>query len=395
MDSVDEGGYGIPGSNARIEGDCFLADFPLFGADLDVRRDGDALVGFFNHRSIASSITLMQVEIVPPSRPQEEALVRDYEIQQVEFAGGEDGVMLAGELTMPSDGGPFPGLVLITGTGEQNRDEELLKHKPFLILSDHLTRNGFAVLRYDDRGFGESSGDFATATTEDFAADAAAALAFLRAQSRVDPERVGYVGHSEGALIAPIATQVEQAQFMVLLAGPTQKLVDVMVRQARDIGAADEASELQLQAQEMMQRLIFQAVREAESPEAAREAALQVLISAGLPPAAAEAQVSRLASPWFMWLMDYDPVPALEAFAGPVLALYGEKDLAVAPGANAPAMEAALSDPASSVQTLTGLNHVFQPAESGSPSEYHDIETTFDPRALMIISDWLTDVTTP
>ena len=391
LDVPEQGAIGLAGKAGRIDEDGnFQVDFPMIGASLNLAREDDKLVGVF-FQGIPLPVTFGPADDLPaPIRPQEDALVRDYVIQEVTFPGGADGVTLSGELTRPKGDGPFPGAVLISGSGPQDRNEELMAHKPFLILSDYLTRNGYAVLRYDDRGTAESTGEWDSATTQDFANDAAAALAFLRTQEGIETARAGYVGHSEGGFIAPLATKVEPANFMVFLAGPSQPLPDVIIRQSIDMGKAAGTPEAVLTQQTEMQANLFDALKSVPTSDEAYDVAKQILTESGLvPPAAIEAQAERMSSPWMLWMMTFDPRPEIAAYNGPILALFGDKDLQVAPDANETDMRLALKHPKSVVKTLPGLNHLFQPAETGAMTEYYSIETTFDESAMAEIVAWL------
>ncbi len=380
LDSPLQGAMGIPGENARIEEGAFKASFPVVGAEFMAEPgEGDTLKAAW-----------MQGLPLPIAfnRPQEPT-ERPYVIEEVSFPGGAEGVTLAGELTLPEGEGPFPAVVLISGSGPQDRNEELMNHKPFLIISDDLTRKGFAVLRYDDRGVADSTGDHSLATTEDFAMDAAAALAFLKTDGRVDAARTAYVGHSEGGIIAPLAAPVERPAAMVLLAGPTETLASVAVYQSRELVLADGGTQAQADAAADALEQAFGLLRANEDLDTVLEKTIALYEDAGLPRGMAESRARFTASPWMKWVMDYDPVPALEAYDGPVLALFGGLDKQVAPSENAAAMEEALSYPGSEVVVLEGLNHLFQPAQTGGMAEYATIEITFDEKALDTVSDWL------
>jgi pimeloyl-ACP methyl ester carboxylesterase len=312
----------------------------------------------------------------------------------VTFPGGAEGVTLAGELTMPREGGPFPTLIMITGSGPQTRDEEISGHKVFLVLSDFLTKRGFAVLRYDDRGVGESTGDFTTATTEDFALDAAAAMRWLKAEEHIDTSRAGYVGHSEGGWIAPLAVQTEDAAFMVLLAGPAENIVDTVIRQNADMPRAEGKSGDWVALNVSATQGLMDIFKSARTPDEAHARALahyaRYQKKLGLPANQLEASLELVPPAWWIWAVKYDdPLPALRAFEGPVLAVFGEKDTQVSASANAPIMEDVLSNDASTVLTLPGLNHLFQPSKTGAISEYWRIRTTFDESAMEATADWL------
>ncbi|MEM5515880.1 alpha/beta fold hydrolase [Henriciella sp. AS95] len=392
MDSPAQSVNGIPGEGAKIEEGVFSAEFPALGATFTMRPgEGDEMNGVWL-QGMPMPFTLKPGDRSPELDRPQEPKSQDYVVEAVRVPGAEDGVMLAGELTLPEGEGPFPAAVLISGSGPQDRNEELAGHKPFLVIADDLTRKGYAVLRYDDRGFGESTGDFGQATTEDFALDAAAALAYLKADPRIDPERTAYIGHSEGGLAAPLATQTEEAAALVLLAGPAVTLGEVMLEQSEDISRAAGASDSAVEASANFSRKTFNLIREGMSEEEMRAALKEIIADSGLPPSLEDSTFKQIQGPWLAWALDYDPVPALEAYQGPVLALYGSKDLQVSAQTSAPLMEEALSNPQSEVVVLDGLNHLFQPAGTGSPDEYISIETTFDPVALDTMSDWLDDV---
>ena len=389
LDSPDQGAFGIEATRVLQANDTLAIEFAVIAAEFMLSREGDTLLGEFTQGATIPVTFTPAEDTPPPARPQEEALVRDYQILPVTFPGGAPDVTLAGELTIPNGDGPFPAAVLISGSGPQDRNEELMAHKPFLILSDHLTKSGYAVLRYDDRGTAESTGDHDAATTQDFATDAAAALAFLRDQTGIDATHAGYIGHSEGGLIAPLATQIEEADFMVLLAGPAVPLSDVILQQSRDIAAAQGAPEQALAAQDDILTRVFEAMRASDGMDGLSNSITTLLVEDGAPEAQAKLQTERFATNWMYWAFDYDPVPALEAYEGPVLGLFGETDLQVSAEASAPVMKAALSHPSSTIKTLDGLNHLFQPSETGLPGDYAKIETTFDEGALAEISNWL------
>lgn len=392
MDSPDQGAMGIAGENASVEDGTFQASFPVIGARFTMTPgDGEEMKGAWI-QGLPMPFALTRGNNVPARARPQEPQTRDYVVETVSFPGGADDVELAGELTLPAGDGPFPALVLISGSGPQDRNEELMGHRPFLVLSDHLTRSGYAVLRYDDRGFSESTGDYASATTRDFADDAAAALAYLKADARIDAARTAYVGHSEGGLVAPMATQVEPAAALVLLAGPAVPLSDVLLRQTADIMRVEGASEEDIETALAVNQSAFDIARAGNEDADALEAEMKAaFVSSGVNETMAENMSERMTGPWMAWIMDYDPVPALEAYDGPVLALFGSMDVQVAPDASEGIMREALSHPDSDVVTLDGLNHLFQPAETGAMSEYLEIETTMDPAALEAVSDWLDD----
>jgi len=315
------------------------------------------------------------------------------------------GVTLAGTLTLPAGDGPHPAVLLVSGSGPQDRDETLLGHKPFLVLADHLTRNGIAVLRLDDRGIGRSTGSFAAATSEDFARDAAEAVRWLRARPEVADGAVGIVGHSEGGLIAPMVARGDpELAFVVLLAGPGIPSADLIVMQGQLIGRAGGDSERELERTAALQREMFAAIAQTADSAAlhARMREIGARFQASLTPeerampessdATMQASIGALISPWYRWFVRYDPEPALRATRVPVLALNGALDLQVPADENLAGIARALAAGGNrdvTVEKLPGLNHLFQTARTGAPSEYAEIEETMSPVVLQRVTAWI------
>lgn len=368
----------------------------------DVMIEGDKGKGTLRQSGMTFPLTMERTEAggAKPNRPQEPKPPFAYEVRDVTFAGGAEGVTLAGTITMPAGDGPFPAVVLVSGSGPQNRDEELMGHKPFAVIADHLTTHGIAVLRYDDRGFGDSTGDFASATTTDFADDAEAAVEFLRGQDRINPDRVGIVGHSEGGLVAPIvAARNKHVAFIVLLAAPGVPGDEVLVRQAseaRRLGGLDE--EAIARAAEVQAELL--ALVKAEGDETRVRELMRRLIeiesggvlSGETLESTAAAQMRTIRSPWFLEFLRLDPREALRRVTIPVLVMNGELDRQVLHDQNVPEIERALAEAGNkdvTVRVLPGLNHLFQTAETGGFAEYATIEETFAPAALEALAEWI------
>jgi len=294
-------------------------------------------------------------------------------------------------------------VVLISGSGPQDRDETIFGHRPFLVLADHLTNRGVAVLRFDDRGVGESEGTFGTATSEDFASDVRAALSYLRSRPEIRPDGMGLMGHSEGGLIAPmVAVEEDDVTFVVMLAGPGVTGEEILYEQGELISAAAGQAPDVIAANRLLQATMFSIVEDHSVSEALPllEAALRDQLPAGLTEDGADqfvrGQIAQVNSPWFRFFLTYDPAPALRRVSVPVLALNGSLDLQVPPDQNLPAIRSALEEGGNADITLIeleGLNHLFQPATTGSPTEYVQIETTFDSGALDRISEWVLRVT--
>lgn len=399
LDSPDQGAFGIPVDEVAVDGGKVRLGVTAIGATFAGEVAGDRLDGTFTQRGVAAPLTLERLvgELAPAAkRPQDPEPPYPYEVEEVRVPS-VPGVTLAGTYTRPRGEGPFPAVALITGSGPQDRDEALLGHRPFLVLADHLTRAGVAVLRTDDRGVGKSTGDFDAATSLDFAEDAAHALAWLAA--RPETGAVGWVGHSEGGVVGPLAQvraadALPRADFLVLLAGPAVSGGDVLVEQGALIGAAEGApAEVVEQNRALTAAVVARVV--AGGPDVEADVRALFLASPGaseLTSDQVDATVSELTSPWFRWFLAYDPAPTLRALDVPVLALFGELDLQVPPNQSAETMRALLGK-RGTVEVLPGLNHLFQPAKTGAPSEYGSIETTMDPAALDRISVWILDVT--
>jgi pimeloyl-ACP methyl ester carboxylesterase len=308
-------------------------------------------------------------------------------------------------LTLPRSGGPFPAVLLITGSGPQDRDETIFGHKPFLVLADYLTRRGVAVLRVDDRGVGGSTGNVQDATSADFADDVLAGVEFLRGRKEINASQIGLLGHSEGGIIAPlVASRSRDIAFIVLLAGTGLPGDEILYQQAAAILKLTGADAESLARQKALQERMFVVLRQ-EKDRAAAETKLRAAV-AGLTPKAGkeeksevveaqpllEGQIQMALTPWFRHFLDYDPRPALRKVTCPVLALNGEKDVQVDARANLRAIEAALREGGNkdvTTQELPNLNHLFQTCKTGSVSEYSAIEETLAPVALETIAKWI------
>jgi uncharacterized protein len=402
LDSVTQAAYGIPVTDFARDGE--MIGFRVPAANVTYRgrlsADGDAMSGQWTRPGFPDAEVGFQrtaAVVTGPNRPQEPTGPFPYTVETVRFDNSEaEGVTLAGTLTIPAGDGPFPAAILISGSGPQDRDETVWTHRPFAVLADHLTRNGIAILRYDDRGFAESTGDFAASTSLDFASDTEAALAWLEARPEIDTSAIGLIGHSEGGLIAPIvAADNDAVAFLVLLAGPGTTGEQIILDQSLAAARAGGRSEEEL---DVLARLIPQitgTVSAAADEEAARSAlnALftdETLALLGAAPAQRELLVSQNVRAWQRTFLQHDPADYLSRLDQPVLALNGSLDLQVIPGANLAGLEAGLAGNADvTVLELEGLNHMFQTAQTGMIAEYAEIEETFAPHALDLISDWI------
>ncbi|MGA2633896.1 MAG: alpha/beta hydrolase [Terracidiphilus sp.] len=341
---------------------------------------------------------------VEHKRPQEAAIAtrpRPYSERGVRFDNPAGHNQLAGTLNVPNGKGPFPAVVLVSGTGHNTRDEDVWSHKIFLVLADALSRKGIAVLRYDKRGVGGSTGDYDAATTVDFASDAEAAVTWLKAQPEIDPHHVGVLGHSEGGIIAPaVAAEDESVAFVVMIAGPTIRGDKLFVLQsamtAKTYGAPDDY----IAKRKLFDQALYDAIISAPSDAVALDRA-KAIVAKGVADKVIDSNEAGTlpqddARPWERYFLAYDPAPTLAKLKIPVLALNGSLDVQVPAKENlAAAREALKTNPNAIVIELPGMNHLLQDAKTGSPNEYNDIEETMSPTALKIICDWVSTQTRP
>ncbi|HTW78531.1 MAG TPA: alpha/beta fold hydrolase [Terracidiphilus sp.] len=332
-------------------------------------------------------------------RPQEEKIAAGllpYEQRQVVFENALAHNRLAGTLSLPEGSGPFPAVVLVSGTGHNTRDEEVSGHEVFVVLADALSRRGFAVLRYDKRGVGGSTGNFDAATTEDFASDADAAVRWLCAQPMIDSRRVGILGHSEGGIIAPmVAVSDSKVAFVVMIAGPALRGDKLFVLQSAMTARAYGAPEDYIARRMIFDQTLYDAVIAAPSASAALESAQRIVAEGVAEKLVDENEAKTLAqdvtSAWERYFLAYDPAPALARLSVPVLAMYGSLDVQVPGMEDLVAASKALKSNANAVVVLLpGKNHLMQDATTGAPNEYNDIEETMSPAALGVIVDWAT-----
>jgi hypothetical protein len=408
IDSPDQGAKGIPTSKVTYRNDSLIVEVSRLRAIFRgaISPDLTTITGSWRQLTFTLPLTVTrQRQKVSLLRPQEPVPPFPYRTEKVTIRNPIAGFDLSGTLTLPEGKGPFPAVVLISGSGPQNRDEEVMGHKPFLVLSDYLTRKGFAVLRYDDRGIGKSGGKFQEATTIDFTADAEAVLSFLKKHPDIDSARTGVIGHSEGALVASIiAAQEPQLPFVVLMAGPGMKGEDIILRQTELISRNMGISEEVIKGNVAVNQSLYEVVKKnADTAKAASK--MSALLTRfnkkhesdttyqKISPQEIKGMISTLNSPWFRCFLTLDPQEYLTKVRCPLLAVTGSLDLQVPADDNLKAIESAQLIAGNSDYTvveLPGLNHLFQPAKTGGPEEYASIEQTIAPEALDTIGNWLT-----
>jgi hypothetical protein len=406
IDIPQQGAKGLPLKNVSHQPPRIRFDLPAGStvATFDGERRGDEIAGSFTQGGAAGTFRLNR-RAAAPVRTEAPLPYREEEVAYSTPAGS-----FACTLTLPPR--PVAAVMLLTGSGAQNRDEELLGFKPFRLIADHLSRAGVATLRCDDRGIGGTTAPPAQATTSDFADDAVAAVAFLRARPGLGTLPVGLLGHSEGGVAAPLAaTRGGKVAFLVLVSAPGVTGERVMLDQAERIGRAGGVSDADVSAESALQQRLFRAARSGAGwDEVAAEArALAMTKLQALPEQQRRAlgdlgayadraiagQLAMARSPWFSFFLDHDPAVVLAQVRCPVLALFGEKDLQVAAGPNRDAIAAALARGGNTrvtTRVLAGANHLYQQAVTGSPSEYATLAKEFVPELLPAISEWILGV---
>lgn len=410
MDSPDQQAKGIPVSATTFENSNLKLVVAKAGLEYSGTLKGQMIEGTLRQSGMEFPMNLSREVIEKPvvKRSQEPSKPYPYYSEEVTFQNGNANITLAGTLTLPQREGNFPAVILISGSGPQNRDEELLGHKPFLVISDYLTRNGIAVLRYDDRGVAQSKGDFKTATTVDFASDVESAIAFLKTRKEINKSKIGLIGHSEGGIIAPmVAAKLKEVNFIVLLAGTGIRGDKLLLLQQEAIAKASGTSDEAIQRNREINTKAFEMVFKSASTEALKRDLEKYLKETSVNNPSVNKggmtddqfialQIAQVTSPWMQYFIKYDPAPTLEKVKCPVLAVNGEKDLQVPPKVNLPAIEKALKAGGNkqvTIKEFPGLNHLFQECKTGAPAEYAEIDQTFSPLVLEVIGKWIIEKT--
>lgn len=400
VDSPDQGARGIPVNDLRFEDGKLSFAIKAIRATYRAKLDDDMLVGRWRQSGSGLKLDLKKVDApTTVHRPQTPKPPYPYAQTEVSFSSRDGAANLAGTLTMPAGDGPFTALVLVSGSGPQDRDSTLFDHRPFAVMADYFTQRDIAVLRFDDRGVGASTGDRAAATIDDFVEDVHGAIALLAA--RADIDQIGILGHSEGALVADVtAGQTTDVKWIIRLAGPAVSGRDVLITQSAAVfsaGGGDEtllgqmqhlnetlydmaASDLDADALQSKAKTFLE--RERDSMDSNTRAAL------GLPDDVTQ-MVGAISTPWFRHFLRHDPAVDLAQLTIPVLALFGARDLQVLAQHSAPVCERVLTHARSSTRVYANLNHLFQNAATGSPSEYGALEETIDQDVLDDVVNWI------
>lgn len=409
MDSPDQGANGIPVDKVTLDGNELTIEMPKMGIKYtsNLNEDGTEIDGTFNQGPMSLPLKMTREKVAKKElvRPQEPKTF-DYQQEEVKFENLKGGHHLAGTLTIPKDGKFEEVVILISGSGPQDRNEELLGHKPFLVLSDHLTKRGIAVLRYDDRGVAKSTGTFKGSTSRDFADDASAAVSFLKKRKDMAGKKIGLCGHSEGGMIAPVvASENSNVDFIVLLAGPGIKIPELMKLQTDKISEAEGVPEDMRKLNAVIIDKAFNFVHDNKenSKEDLKKGLTQILSDGfeSLPASEKEKmekdefmeeELNMMLDDWFLYFMQFDPADYLTKVKCPVLAVNGELDLQVTAKENLEGIKKSLEKAGNknvTIKEFKGLNHLFQKTETGAPSEYAKLEETFNQETMKFVSDWI------
>ena len=401
LDSPDQGAKGLPTASTTFENNTLQINIPNLNASYkgELRSDGK-LYGTFT-QGMAIPLNMEKGELIKTKRPQEPQPPYPYKAEDIKFRNDKAGINLAGTLSLPSTGAKHPAIILVTGSGAQNRDEELMGHKPFLVIADYLTREGFAILRYDDRGVDKSEGVQKNATSADFATDTEAALKYLKSRNDINPSKIGIIGHSEGGMIAfMLAAKSKDIAFIVSMAGPGFRIQDLMLKQAEMVMKSNGMTDVDWKTQEPALRdryaLLTQDMPAGELRQKLIDDVMKTIPENMRDNENAKTRVNAeldvMTSPWYIYYMKYDPINDLKNIKCPVFAINGEKDIQVPANLSLPAIEKAIkSNGNQNVKTKNypGLNHLFQHCKTCKVDEYGDIEETISPEVLKDIKDWL------
>jgi len=399
MDSPSQGAKGIPLNSINFDNAKLTFSITNIGVEYEGVWQSDSIVGTFKQSGMSFPLTFLPAKESPKllTRLQEPTLPYPYHAEDLRFENKKSGITLAGTLTLPKEGNKFPAVVLVSGSGPQNRDEEVFGHKPFLVLSDYLTRNGIAVLRYDDRGVAESGGNYQTATLQDFATDATAAVNYLKTRKEINPEKIGIIGHSEGGIIAFMLAGESGSDlaFIVTMAGMAIPGDSLMRMQRYAISKTMGISDALIEQNEAVvgiaysiansysQDFILQNMDNLINEAIPDSLKMNINIRLGLQQA-----VKQIMAPEILSLMNFNPSDALKSIKCPVFALNGEKDLQVPADINLDRVKALVKGPVT-VKKYPNLNHLFQHCTTGLPSEYGNIEETISPEVLNDIATWI------
>ena len=401
FDSPGQGALGIPFTSAVRNENTITLSADNIAATYTATLENEKLNGIWKQGVNEFELVMSRTdqEVKGPNRPQEPKGALPYKAEDVLFENSAAEITLAGTLTIPKGNGSFPAVILISGSGPQDRDEYFMGHRPFLVIADHLTRHGIAVLRYDDRGFGESTGNHSSATSLDFASDAAAAVAYLQTRKEIDNDHIGLAGHSEGGLIAPIvAADNSDVSFIILIAGPGVSGVEIQKQQVDSFAPMMGLSPEQIEEEKQNIEQIAAIVRENDLGEELNKKITEFFLSK-MPEGDTFMGMNKdefitqklieINRPWYKYFIDHDPVEFLKEVSVPILAINGSKDIQVSPQNLEYIREATSHNNQVTITKYPGMNHLFQKCSTCMMAEYSTIETTISPIVLNDMSTWI------
>lgn len=404
FDSPGQGASGIPFTSAVRNENTITLSADNIAATFTAALENEKLNGIWKQGVNEFELVMSRTdkEIKGPNRPQEPKGALPYKAEEVFFENSADDISLAGTLTIPKGKGPFPAVILISGSGPQDRDEYFMSHRPFLVIADHLTKQGIAVLRYDDRGFGESTGNFGSATSLDFASDAASAVDYLNTRVEIDNDHIGLAGHSEGGLIAPIvAAYNADVAFIILLAGPGVTGVEIQKQQIESFAPMMGLTPEQIEEEKLNIEQIASIVRETDIGEDLNQKITE-FFKGKMPEGDSfmgmnkdefiTQKLMELNRPWYKYFIDHDPAEFLNEVNVPILAINGSKDIQVSPQNLEYIRKATSHNNQVTITEYPGMNHLFQKCSTCMMSEYSTIETTISPIVLNDMSTWIWNI---
>lgn len=412
MELPDQGIKGIASSDLVVTDDSIYIHMKEFNGNYAGRLSDDSTINGYWKQGFNTALQLKKVEKVPViQRAQTPVGPFPYKTDDVIYTNKDKSIRYGATISIPKGKGPFPAVILITGSGQQNRDEELAGHKPFAVVADHLTRKGFIVLRADDRGMGETTGDVYNATSLDFSEDVTVGIEYLKTRKETDQRRIALIGHSEGGMIAQIlASQRSDIAAIVLLAGPGKTGMDVLIEQNRATltGLGMQADYVSAYI-ELYTSLVTFAKKQSSTEEmkagvsAIVENWLQktpkniALITTGIMNETSKTIfidkfTASLSIPWMRYFLNYDPAEFITKISCPVFALNGSRDVQVIAKSNLAGIEESLKKSKTKVYNIReyeGLNHLFQKCKTCTVMEYTSLEETISVEVLEDIASWL------
>lgn len=402
LDSPDQGATNIKTATTSFEDSILTIQIPIIQASYKGKLSNEKAINGTFTQGIALPLNLEKGEATQPKRPQEPQPPFPYRSEEVTVRNEQDGINLAGTLTLPEKGKKFPAVVMVTGSGAQNRNEEIMRHKPFLVIADYLTRQGIAVLRCDDRGTAASEGNHATATNEDLARDTEAAISYLRTRKEINTKKIGIIGHSAGGIIAfMVAAKDPSVAFVISLAGAGVKGDSLMLKQVELISKSQGMPDAIWQGMKPAVRNRYAILQQTDKTPAELQKELYADVTKTMSAEQLKdlntiqqvsAQISSMTSPWYLHFMRYDPAVDLKKLKCPVLALNGEKDIQVDATINLNAIQERITGNGNkdvTIKAYPNLNHLFQTCEKGTLTEYGQLEETISPEVLKDITEWI------